>query len=349
MTIPILTHQTRSRQMKRHAKADPKTVPSLSADPQRRALTSFLLASCAAFALPMEKAFAQTASHTFRIGYQKAASTLVLLRANGNLEKALAPAGVTVKWVEFPAGPQLLEGLNVGAIDFGYVGEAPPVFAQAAGADFVYTAYEVPTPQAEGILVAKDAAITNVAQLKGRKIAFNKGSDVHWFIVALLQKHGLTYRDIQPVYLAPADARAALTSGSVDAWAIWDPFLAAAEQQSGARLLVDGRGVVSHHQFFLTARPYAKAHDDIVKLTLNQLSAAGQQILADTRAAALALSPLQGLPPEIIEAGLKHYAHVYKPIDAPVLVEQQRIADAFYALKLIPRPIRVRDATLVNF
>jgi sulfonate transport system substrate-binding protein len=124
----------------------------------------------------------------FRIGFQKAAATLVLLRASGSLEKRLQPEGVRVTWSEFTAGPQLLEGLNAGAIDFGYVGEVPPIFALAAGANFVYTAYELPTPQAEGILVGKDSPIQNLGQLKGKKIAFNKGSDVHWLVVNAVQR-----------------------------------------------------------------------------------------------------------------------------------------------------------------
>src|SRR6201993_2802094 len=110
-----------------------------------------------------------------RIGYQKAASTLVLLKAHGTLEKKLAPLNVEVKWLEFTAGPQLLEGLNLGSIDFGYVGEVPPIFALAAGAPLVYTAYELPTPEAEGILVPKDSPIRTIADLRGKKIAFNKG------------------------------------------------------------------------------------------------------------------------------------------------------------------------------
>jgi sulfonate transport system substrate-binding protein len=134
-----------------------------------------------------------------RIGYQKAANTLVLLKAHGALEKRLQPLGVEVKWAEFAAGPQLLEALNVGSVDFGYVGEAPPVFAQAAGADFVYTAYEIPTPDAEGLLVQKDSPIKSVAELKGKKVAFNKGSTCTGG--GLAQESGLQYSDIQPVYL----------------------------------------------------------------------------------------------------------------------------------------------------
>ena len=93
-------------------------------------------------------AFAQRRAKTLRIGYQKY-GTLVLLKARGTLEKRVANEGVTVKWLEFPAGPQLLEGLNAGAIDFGTVGETPPIFAQAAGVDFVYVATEPPAPTSE--------------------------------------------------------------------------------------------------------------------------------------------------------------------------------------------------------
>ena len=174
----------------------------------------------------------------FRIGYQKAAGTLALLRASGSLEKRLQPEGVRVTWSEFTAGPQLLEGLNAGAIDFGYVGEVPPIFALAGGANFVYTAYELPTPHAEGILVGKDSPIQNLGQLKGKKIAFNKGSDVHWLVVNAIQQAGLKYSDIQPVFLTPADARAAFQRGAVDAWAIWDPFFVAAQRQEA--LVLDG-------------------------------------------------------------------------------------------------------------
>src|SRR5580693_436044 len=197
-------------------------------------------------------------AETLRIGYQKAASTLVLLRTHGTLEKKLAPLNVEVKWLEFAAGPQLLEGLNLGSIDFGYVGEVPPVFALAAGAPLVYTAYELPTPEAEGILVSKDSPIRTVADLKGKKIAFNKGSDVHWLVVKALADAGLKYSDVQPAYLAPADARAAFQNGAIDAWAIWDPFFIAAQEQLGARVLTNAEGIVNRYQYFLSAREYAE-------------------------------------------------------------------------------------------
>src|SRR5471032_1407528 len=310
----------------------------------RRTFIAALGATMAGVALP---SWAKYQPDQFRIGYQKAASTLVLLKAHGALEKRLAPLGVKVSWNEFPAGPQLLEGLNVGAIDFGYVGEAPPVFAQAAGANFVYTAYEIPTPHAEGILVHRDSPIKTLADLKGKKIALNKGSDVHWLLVAALQKSGVKYSEIQPVFLAPADARAAFERGAIDAWAIWDPFLEAAKRQSNARLLADAEGIVSRHQFFLSARPFAQQNGDVLAITMDEVGKEVAWVRGHYSEAAAQLAPIQGLDASVIEAGLRHYAHIYKPIDAGVLAEQQHIADTFSELRIIPTKIVTKDAALL--
>jgi sulfonate transport system substrate-binding protein len=285
-------------------------------------------------------------AETLRIGYQKAASTLVLLRAHGSLEKKLALLNVEVKWLEFAAGPQLLEGLNLGSIDFGYVGEVPPIFALAAGAPLVYTAYELPSPEAEGILVRKDSPIRTIADLKGKKIAFNKGSDVHWLVIKALEDAGLKYGDIQPAYLAPADARAAFQNGAIDAWAIWDPFFVAAQRQLGARVLTTAKGIVNRHQYFVSTRSFSEKNPEVGKILMQQLGEVGQWVRDNYTQAAKELAPIQGLDPEIIEASLRHYQHIYKPIDDTVLADQQRIADAFYELKLIPQKLSVRDAVV---
>jgi sulfonate transport system substrate-binding protein len=174
-----------------------------------------------------------------RVGHQK--GWLSILKNRGTLEKRLTPLGVAVRWVEFNAGPVQLEALNVGSIDFGDVGEAPPIFAQAAGAPLVYAGATVARPGLEAVIVPKGSAIRSVADLKGKRIAYNKGSNVHYFLVKLLEKHGLKYGDVQSVFLAPPDARAAFEKGSVDAWVIWDPFLASAQKTLDARLLADAR------------------------------------------------------------------------------------------------------------
>ena len=288
---------------------------------------------------------AQNADNVIRIGYQKY-GTLVLLKARGGLEKRLAPLHVQVSWTEFPAGPQLLEGLNVGSIDFGTVGEAPPIFAQAAGADLVYVGNEPPASTGEAILVPKNSPIKSVAELKGKKVALNKGSNVHFLLVKLLEKAGVQYTDIDAVFLTPADARAAFERGSVDAWAIWEPFLAAAQTQTGARILADGNGVVSNHQFFLASRPYASKRVDVVAIVLEELAAVDQWAKANLKDAATALSPQIGLDQPTLELALSRGGYGVTPVSDAVLAEQQAIADSFYKLKLIPKRINVRAATL---
>ena len=287
----------------------------------------------------------QAAKGELRIGFQKSASLFVLQKAQGTLEKRLAPLGFGVKWVEFPAGPQLLEGLNVGAVDVGYVGEAPPIFAQAAGAKFVYIGYDPASPRAEAILVTKDSPIRSVADLKGKKVALNKGSNVHYLLVKQLEKNGLKLSDIQPVYLAPADGRAAFESKNVDAWVIWDPFFASAEKATGARVLADGTpNVVSNYQYYLGERGFVGKNPKVVEALFEDSVTQGIWLKKNLSQAAALIAPLQGLPVEVVELALQRNEFNVKPITAAVAADQQKIADTFFELKLIPKAIKVGDA-----
>lgn len=278
-----------------------------------------------------------------RIGFQKY-GTLTVAKALGSIEKRLAPQGIKVRWTEFPAGPQMLEALNVGAIDFGTVGEAPPIFAQAAKADLVYIGNEPPAPTSEAVLVPKDSPIQSVADLKGKRIALNKGSNVHYLLVKLLEQAGVPYGDVNVAYLTPADARAAFERGAVDAWVIWDPFQAAAEKQIGARVLADGTGVVSNHQFFLATRRYETEHPAVIAAVLEEIRAVDLWAQAHPAETVELLQPLLGLDKPIVELAVSRLAYGVQPVTREVLSAQQAIADAFYELKLIPVQIDVAQA-----
>ncbi|HEV7835737.1 MAG TPA: sulfonate ABC transporter substrate-binding protein, partial [Caballeronia sp.] len=256
----------------------------------------------------------------------------------------LASQGVTVQWLEFPAGPQLLEGLNAGAVDAGTVGETPPIFAQAAGVDFVYVGNEPPAPQGEAIVVPHDSAIRKVEDLRGKKVALNKGSNVHYLLVQALKKAGLSYADIQPVYLAPADARAAFVQGSIDAWVIWDPYLAAVERQANARVIVDGTGLVRNTQYYLATRKFATAQPQLVHALLEELDHVDQWGRDNVPDVAKLLSPLVGLDQPTLERALKRTAYGVQPITPETIAYQQQIADTFTDLKLIPKKLAVTDA-----
>jgi sulfonate transport system substrate-binding protein len=277
-----------------------------------------------------------------RIGYQKYGK-LVLLKGRGTLEDKLKPLGYSVSWTEFPSGPPLLEALNVGAIDFGIAGETPPIFAQAAGAPLVYLAYDPPAPSGEAILVPKDSPLKSVADLRGKKVALNKGSNVHYLLVRALEQAGLKYADIQPVFLAPSDALAAFTRGSVDAWVIWDPYEAAAEAATGARILADGTGLVSNYQFYFSSKKFLTEHAKAVDIVLEALNEADDWTKNNIEAVAEQLSPSVGLPAAVLAVSLERESYGILPINSEVIASQQRIADTFHALGLLPKPITVSD------
>ncbi|MGF9712061.1 sulfonate ABC transporter substrate-binding protein [Paenibacillus naphthalenovorans] len=282
-----------------------------------------------------------------RIGYQKY-GTMNFLRAQGVLEERLGKEGVKVEWTEFPGGPQLLEALNVGSIDIGHTGEAPPIFAQAAGAPLVYLAHEPPSPQGEAILVPQGSPIKSVADLKGKKVALNKGSNVHYLLVVLLEKAGLQYKDVETVFLPPADARVAFERGSVDAWVIWDPFLAAAQTATKGTILADGTGVVSNHEFYFASRSFVEKNPDLTAILLEELDKVDEWAKTNLKELTELLSAQLGIDVPSLELASGRREYGVQQISEKVIAEQQRIADTFEKLGLIPKPIQVKDAVLNN-
>ena len=291
-------------------------------------------------------AWAQDGSRVLRIGHQK--GWLSILKGRGTLEKRLTPLGVKVTWTEFTAGPVQLEALNVGSIDFGDVGEAPPIFAQAAGAPLVYVGATVPRPALEAVVVPKDSPIRSVADLKGKRVAYNKGSNVQYFLVKLLQKHGLQFSDVQSVYLAPADARAAFERGAVDAWVIWDPFLAAAQQTLQARLLADATGVVNNRGYYFSSRDFATKNTDVLRIALQEINGIDAWVAHNKEAAATELSKVLGLDTAITSLYVNRVRFGVAPVTRDILAEQQEIADTFHTLKLIPKKLNLLHAAPVD-
>lgn len=284
---------------------------------------------------------------TLNIGFQKY-GVLPVIKARGTLESALEKQGVSVKWVEFPAGPQLLEGLNVGSVDFGEVGEAPPIFAQAAQANLVYVANQPAMPTAEALLVAKDSPITSVAELKGKRVALNKGSNVHYLLLKILEANKMSLEDIEVVYLPPSDARAAFERGAVDAWVIWDPFFAAAQAQIGARVLANGENLVNNYQFYMADRQFAQNHPAVVNALITELNTNALWLAQNQAEGAKFLEKPTGLSEDILKTSISRMSLGVKPISTEIAKEQQFVADAFYQQKLIPNKINIQAAILSN-
>ena len=312
---------------------------------QRSGLAIFLALSLISSALTLTASAGLEELKSIQVGYQKYGSFNVI-KAQGAFDRLMAAKGVHVEWFLFPAGPQLLEALNAGSIELGHTGEAPPIFAQAAGVPFVYLGNQPPYSAGEGILVPKDSPIRSVEDLKGKKVALNKGSNVHYLLLKALDQAGLKYQDIHPVYLPPADARAAFQGGSVDAWAIWDPYLTAAQAATGARILVDGSNLVANREFFLGSRKFVEAHPEVIEVLRQAADEASRWSTEKPQEVAEFLSPQVGIEPKILETIVRRQPSGFKPIDASVISDQQRIADAFFQLNLIPKAVEVREAVL---
>ena len=128
-----------------------------------------------------------------RIGTQKG-GFFPAVRQRHTIENAFKPLDIDIKWIDFQFGPPLLEAINVGSVDFGYVGDTPPIFAQAAGARIRYVAAVKSDGNTQAIVVPQDSPIKTLADLKGKRIAFGKGSSAHNLLVAALEKAGLISR-----------------------------------------------------------------------------------------------------------------------------------------------------------
>ncbi|MFC0242555.1 sulfonate ABC transporter substrate-binding protein [Rhodopseudomonas telluris] len=307
---------------------------------QRR---EFLKLSAAISLTPLLSAQASAEPLTeIRIGYQKN-GVLVIARQRRTLEEHFASQNIGVKWLEFSSGPPMLEAMNVGSIHYGAVGDSPPIFAQAAGAAIVYAAGQ-PITNGQGILVPKDSPIRNLADLKGKRIGFTKGSSAHNVVLLVLQAAGLSYDDITPVYLAPPDAGPAFAQGSIDAWSIWDPYFAIGELKQNGRILVNASDVGRTNSFYIANRDFAQRNGSILKQIIAVTSATAQWAEDHRTDVAQSLAAVTGIPLDIQTVAANRSSFAVGPVTDDIVATQQGVADRFHKLGLIPRPIVVRDA-----
>lgn len=289
---------------------------------------------------------AKAAPSEFRIGWQKG-GTVALLKGRGLLEDLLAPKGVTVVWKEFNSGPPLLEALGAGALDAGHTGDVPPIFALSARQDVVLIGAYTGSPVGSAILVKADGPIKTLADLKGKTLAFKRGSSAHNVALQLLRTAGLSLDDVQQVDLAPPDAGPAFANGSIDAWSIWDPYTALAEQDSSTRVLATADGVLPSYGFFLANGVFAQQNGDLLVTFLDALKQVGTAAQADLGGTVAAFAAATGLDPAVLETVATRKGQDYGNI---TLVGQQHIAyeqalaDDFQALGIIPARIDISSA-----
>ena len=216
---------------------------------------------------------------TLAIGTQKSAFTLLALERSRRLERQLKPLGYDTPWAEFASGPALIEAMREGVIDLGFSGAMPPILAVAAGAPIVTLANDLPSPRSAGIAVGAASAIGRLVGLRGRRVAFDYGSNAEWLLIGALRRPGLGITDILPVPLSPAEAEAAFREGAVNPWVVSDPQLAAA-QPAGGLVPADATGITPNDRFYVARQVFAARAPQVLATTLRPVAEMGADISA---------------------------------------------------------------------
>ncbi|GGJ28641.1 aliphatic sulfonate ABC transporter substrate-binding protein [Deinococcus roseus] len=281
---------------------------------------------------------AQAEDIVFRIGYQKG-GIFTALKSLGWLDESVK-YGIKFEWYLFPAGPQLLEAQRAGAVDFGSTGDTPSIFALAAGTPLKYVGItKNPSPHTSAILVSKASPIKSTKDLKGKKVALQRGSSAHYFTQLALKEAGLDLNDIEVVNLPPAEARGALESGAVDAWTIWDPFYAIAEAGNNVRVIRDNYKLTDGVGYWITVDRVLK--DAGKKKALSYLLAELKRTADWANNNPDKLVDLWneelGIPRDVLKVVVKRaLPYRIQPFPEKQLAYLQKESDAFFELGVIP-------------
>lgn len=281
------------------------------------------------------------------IGYQKG-NTLNILKARGTLEKRLKEEGYRVKWSHFPMGSVLLEALNADSIDFGHSSDGNSVFAQAGGKPIVYLASESPYPRGVAIVVPENSPIKTVKDLKGKRVAISKGGNQQYLLVKALEKEGLRFEDIKPVYFKDAsEARAMYDTGNIDALGLWDPYLAVLENDTKVRTIVNGENLTDNRTYYFASKSFSqKPH--LVKIILEELEKSNQWSNEHPEEVAKILAKELGIAEKPLLESTKRRKYGLQKIDQHVIQVQQELANTFYELKLIPKKVEIESSIEKN-
>lgn len=267
---------------------------------------------------------------TLTVGDQKGGSQ-ALLGAAGELDKV----EYEIEWKPFTSGPPLLDALGGGSVDVGSVGNTPPLFAIDEGKDLRVVSAARTSARGDAIVLPKDSTISSIKQLEGKKVAVAKGSSANYHLLAQLAKAGLDFDDIEPVYLQPTEGLAAFKGGHVDAWAIWDPFTAQAQKDNGAKILVDGEGVVNGLGFQVASDEALddKATKAAIKDYLSRIARAQLWTNKNSGVWAKTWADDTGLSPAVTAEAVKRRKYTPIPIDDDLVASEQTMWDAFRSAK----------------
>ncbi|MFO1027708.1 MAG: aliphatic sulfonate ABC transporter substrate-binding protein [Acetobacteraceae bacterium] len=279
---------------------------------------------------------------TVRFGFQKGDPVLMTAKAGGDFAKGFEAKGVKVEWIEFQFGPPMLEAMRVGSVDLGIVGDTPPIFAQAAKGDLMYVAAARGAPQS--LLLPPGSPLQTIQDLKGRKVAFGRGSSAHNFLLMVLEKAGLRYEEIQPVLLGPADAGAAFSQGAVEAWSIWEPYASLYNNRPGVRTLTTNREIGEQFSYVMANGNFVRNNPILTGAVVQAMAGVAEQARAKREDVAALLANATGISQDVWSRALNRHPLEIMRLTEGFTASQQKVADRFRAQGLIPVDIKVADS-----
>lgn len=287
---------------------------------------------------------AQTTLKTITLGYQKA-DPLDIARQRGELAKKMKAKGYKIVWKQFQDGAAELQALKSGNIDYARIGDTPPVVNLAVGANFVYIAAGSSRASGSGILIKKNSTIKSIKDLKGKRVAYTKGTSSNYLILSALKKAGMSANDIKWVNLDNSAASVAFNKGKVDAWATWDPMTSTAELTQNAKLLVTGNnGVSSNRDYILATASFAKDNEALSALLVQYLAADMTWANNHPNELIKMLSESLNLSQAIVERMVKRRTFAMTTMNQTVINEEQDVADLFYEAGLIKKKVNIKAA-----
>lgn len=291
----------------------------------------------------------QSGKKRIRVGYQKG-NTINILKESGFLEEMLEPEGYEVEWREFVHGGALLEGLFTGNIDFGHAADGSGINAQAGNKPFYYVGADLPNPEGVGLLVHRDSGITSIEQLKGKKIGALKGGNHHYLAILAIQDAGLEFDDVEWVYLQDAaQMRSAFETKNIDALATYDPFFAGVEIDLDTINLTEGKDYgYPNRTFYYANVDFYEQHPELVKLILEAIDRSDQWANENKPEVVKLVSEMLGIDEKVIERAVNRRQYSVEMLNEEILEAQQKQADVYYEIGLIPKPIDVSERMIFD-
>ncbi|MDR0551805.1 MAG: aliphatic sulfonate ABC transporter substrate-binding protein [Spirochaetaceae bacterium] len=269
-------------------------------------------------------------------------SSILVAHNLGFLDEELNKVNAGYVWTSFNSGPLVNEAVASGNADIGFMADMPAIIARSVGQDIQIVGHVGYGERALALIVKTGSPIKSLAEIKGKKIAFVKGSYAQHLLALLLESAGLTFKDIESVNIGAGDMPAALEAGQIDGAVIWEQYISALVETGRARVLADGTGIKRGNMVTYAVRSYAEAHPEVIAAYLRAGQRGSDYIKSNPKEAAAAIAPDLKLDGALVEKIFTKF-DFYQNLTPADIEEIGRVKDYILKEKIISNDISIED------